>query len=39
MEIRVGGIFKVVKKIDEGAFGEIYRGVNTKNQMEVAIKF
>lgn len=30
--------FKLLEKIGSGAFGEIYRGINTKNNLEVAIK-
>jgi serine/threonine protein kinase len=30
--------FRIVKKLGEGAFGEIFLGVNTKNESEVAIK-
>lgn len=28
----------MLKKIDAGSFGEIYKGLNTKNNTEVAIK-
>ena len=35
---RVGKNFKIVRKIDEGAFGEIYQAINTKTNLEVAVK-
>jgi serine/threonine protein kinase len=38
MEIKVGGHYKLIKKIDSGSFGEIYKGLNTKNNTDVAIK-
>ena len=38
MEIRVGGKFKICKKLGKGAFGEIYQGQNLKTGEEVAIK-
>lgn len=38
MEIKVGGHFKLLKKIDSGSFGEIYKGINTKTNAEVAVK-
>ena len=31
--------YKVIKKINQGSFGEIYLGRNLKNKDEVAIKF
>ena len=37
-EIRVGGKFKITKKLGEGSFGEIYSGINIKSKEEVAIK-
>ena len=36
---KVGKNYKIFRKIDEGAFGEIYQGINTKTNLEVAIKF
>ena len=38
MEINVGKNFKIMKKLGSGAFGEIYHAINTKNNLEVAIK-
>lgn len=38
MEVKVGKTFKVIEKINSGAFGEVFRGINEKTQMEVAIK-
>lgn len=35
---KVGKNFKVIRKIDEGAFGEIYQAINTKTNLEVAVK-
>ncbi len=35
---KVGKNFRIIKKIDEGAFAEIYRGINTKTNLEVAVK-
>ena len=38
MEIRVGGKYKISKKLGRGAFGDLYSGVNLKTNEEVAIK-
>lgn len=35
---KVGKNFKIIRKIDEGAFGEIYQATNTKTNLEVAVK-
>ena len=38
VDIRIGGKYKVTKKLGKGAFGDIYAGVNVKTTEEVAIK-
>ena len=38
MELRIGGKYKVTKRLGKGAFGDIYSGVNVKTNEEVAIK-
>ncbi|CDW90770.1 casein kinase i [Stylonychia lemnae] len=38
MELRVGGKYKFTKKLGNGAFGDIYSGVNIKTNEDVAIK-
>ena len=38
MELRVGGKYKVTKRLGSGAFGDIYAGANVKTNEEVAIK-
>lgn len=38
MDIKVGKTFKLTRKLGSGAFGEIYHGINVKNNLEVAIK-
>ena len=38
MELRVGGKYKVTKRLGKGAFGDIYAGINVKTNEEVAIK-
>lgn len=35
---KVGKNFKIVRKIDEGAFGQIYQAINTRTNLEVAVK-
>jgi hypothetical protein len=38
----VGTHYKVLRKLDEGAFGQIFQGINTKSNvinLDVAIKF
>ncbi len=31
--------FKVIKKIGQGSFGQVFQGVNLKNNEQVALKF
>ena len=38
MDIRVGGKYKISKKLGQGAFGDLYAGNNIKTNEEVAIK-
>ena len=38
MELRVGGQYKVLSKLGQGAFGDIYLGVNIRTNEQVAIK-
>lgn len=38
MELRVGGKYKITKRLGAGAFGDIFAGVNIKTNEEVAIK-
>jgi len=38
MELRVGGKYRLGRKIGEGSFGDIYLGVNLQTGEEVAIK-
>ncbi|KAI6241021.1 Protein kinase domain-containing protein [Aphelenchoides fujianensis] len=38
MELRVGGCFRLGRKIGSGSFGDIYLGENTTTREEVAIK-
>ncbi|EGR32324.1 hypothetical protein IMG5_088120, partial [Ichthyophthirius multifiliis] len=38
MEIKVGGKFRIGKKIGSGSFGEIYHGTNIQTNEEIAIK-
>ena len=37
-ELRVGGKYRVTKRLGAGAFGDIYAGQNVKTNEEVAIK-
>ncbi|KAJ1343602.1 hypothetical protein BSLG_001871 [Batrachochytrium salamandrivorans] len=37
-QVRVGGKYKLGRKIGSGSFGEIYLGTNVVNQEEVAVK-
>lgn len=38
MEVKIGRSFKLTKKLGNGAFGEIFHGINLKTNMEVAVK-
>lgn len=38
MELRVGGKYRLGKKIGAGSFGDIFLGTNITNGEEVAIK-
>ena len=38
MELRVGNIYRIGKKIGSGSFGDIYAGMDTETGQEVAIK-
>jgi len=38
LEVRVGGIFRLGRKIGHGSFGEVYMGKNIHNGEEVAMK-
>lgn len=31
--------YKADKKIGKGSFGQVYQGINTKNQQVIALKF
>ncbi len=37
-ELKIAKTFKLTKKLGSGAFGEIFHGINVKNNMEVALK-
>ncbi len=36
--VRIGRTFRLLEKINGGAFGEVFKGINEKTNMEVAIK-
>lgn len=38
VDIRISNKYKIIKKIGNGAFGDIYHGINVKTNEEVAIK-
>jgi casein kinase I family protein HRR25 len=38
MELKVGGKFKLTKRLGQGAFGAIYSATNIKSGEEVAVK-
>ena len=38
LELRVGGKYRLGRKIGSGSFGEIYLGINTQTNEEIAIK-
>ena len=38
LDIRVGGRYRLSKKIGNGSFGEIFLGINVQTHEEVAIK-
>jgi len=38
MELRVGGKYRLGRKIGSGSFGDIYLGINVTNNEEVAVK-
>jgi serine/threonine protein kinase len=38
MELRVGGKYRLSRKLGSGAFGDIYHGTNIRTNEEVAIK-
>lgn len=38
LDIRVGGRYRIGKKIGSGSFGEIYLGIDIQTNEEVAIK-
>jgi len=38
MELKVGKTFTLTKKLGSGAFGEVFQGINVRNNIDVAIK-
>lgn len=38
MEIRIGGKYRIDKKLGKGAFGHVYSGQNINGSSDVAIK-
>ncbi len=38
MELKVGGRFKLTKRLGKGAFGALYSAINIKSGEEVAVK-
>jgi casein kinase 1 len=38
MEVKVGKTYKLIEKINSGAFGEVFKGINEKTHMDVAVK-
>jgi serine/threonine protein kinase len=38
MDLKVGKVYKLTKKLGAGAFGEIFHAINTKTNEEYAIK-
>ena len=38
MEVKVGKTYKLTKKVNAGAFGEVFRGINLKTNQDVAVK-
>ena len=38
MDVKVGKTYKLIEKIGSGTFGEVFRGINEENNMDVAIK-
>jgi len=38
MNIKIGGTFQITKKLGSGSFGDIFLGINSTNNSEVAVK-
>ena len=38
MELKIGGKYKIIRKIGKGAYGQIFLGANTLTAEEIAIK-